>query len=139
FLVVDGWPTIRADFEELEDDLQAIAQRGLAFGVHMIVAANRWTDLRAALRDLFGTRLELRLGDPSESELNRRAAKNVPERAPGRGLTPDAMQMLIALPRLDDSSQTADLTDGVSGLVSLVAGAWHGRAAPPVRLLPARV
>ncbi|MGH3663667.1 MAG: type VII secretion protein EccCa, partial [Micromonosporaceae bacterium] len=85
FLVIDGWPTIRADFEELEDDLQAIAQRGLAYGVHLMAAANRWTDLRAALRDLFGTRLELRLGDPSESEINRRAAKNVPQRAPGRG------------------------------------------------------
>ncbi|ADD40124.1 type VII secretion protein EccC [Stackebrandtia nassauensis] len=139
FLVVDGWPTIRADFEELEDDLQAIAQRGLAFGVHMMVATNRWTDLRAALRDLFGTRLELRLGDPSESEINRRAAKNVPERAPGRGVTPDAMQMLIALPRLDDSSEVSDLTDGVGKLVSLIAGAWHGEAAPAVRLLPARV
>lgn len=139
FLVVDGWPTVRTDFEDLEDDIQAVAQRGLAFGVHMMAAANRWTDMRVALRDLFGTRLELRLGDPSESEINRRAARNVPERASGRGVTPDAMQMLIALPRLDGSDGEEDLADGVADAVDRIRGAWHGKPAPAVRLLPDRV
>ncbi|HZE39126.1 MAG TPA: type VII secretion protein EccCa [Stackebrandtia sp.] len=139
FLVIDGWPTVRTDFEDLEDDIQVIAQRGLAFGVHIMATTNRWTDMRAALRDLFGTRLELRLGDPSESEINRRAARNVPERAPGRGVSPDAMQMLIALPRLDGSSSTEDLVDGVASLVDTVASALPGRAAPKVRLLPETV
>lgn len=139
FLVIDGWPTIRNDFEDLEDDIQVIAQRGLAFGVHMMIATNRWTDMRAALRDLMGTRLELRLGDPSESEVNRRAARNVPERAPGRGISPDGMQMLISLPRLDDLSTVEDLTDGVTDLVRRVGAAWPREGAPKVRLLPATV
>ncbi|GAA4907270.1 type VII secretion protein EccC [Stackebrandtia albiflava] len=139
FLVIDGWPTIRNEFEDLEDDIQAIAQRGLAFGVHLMLATNRWTDMRAALRDLMGTRLELRLGDPSESEINRRAAKNVPERAPGRGISPDAMQMLVALPRIDDRSTVDDLTEGVTRLVGAVAESWRGPVAPPVRLLPDNV
>ncbi|HIW63048.1 MAG TPA: type VII secretion protein EccCa [Candidatus Stackebrandtia excrementipullorum] len=139
FLVIDGWPTIRTEFEELEEDLQAIAQRGLAFGVHMMIATNRWTDMRAALRDLMGTRLELRLGDPAESEINRRAAKNVPERTPGRGISPDAMQMLVALPRIDGRATVDDLTDGVNELVQHVKKVWHGPPAPAVRLLPSTV
>ena len=136
FLVVDGWPTVRNDFEDLEDDLQAIAQRGLAFGIHLVAATNRWTDMRPALRDLFGTRLELRLGDPSESEINRRAAKNVPQRSPGRGIEPGGMQMLFALPRIDGSSATEDLATGVGDLVERVSQAWTGQPAPAVRLLP---
>ncbi|CAM3194101.1 type VII secretion protein EccCa [Stackebrandtia soli] len=139
FLVIDGWPTIRTDFEDLEDEVLAIAQRGLAFGIHLMVSTNRWTDMRAAMRDLLGTRLELRLGDPTESEVNRRAAKNVPERTPGRGLSPDGMQMLMALPRLDGSSSVEDLPDGVSDMVKQVSSAWHGKGAPSVRLLPSQI
>ena len=38
-------------------------------------------DFRPAIRDLFGSRLELRLGDPSDSMVSRQAAANVPEDA----------------------------------------------------------
>ena len=139
FLVIDGWPTIRNDFEDLEDDILVIAQRGLAYGIHIMLATNRWTDMRAAMRDLLGTRLELRLGDPSESEVDRRAARNVPERAPGRGLSPDGMQMLVALPRIDGQNSVGDLSDGVRDLVTKVAKSWTGMTAPAVRLLPQKV
>ncbi|MBB6032867.1 type VII secretion protein EccCa [Phytomonospora endophytica] len=138
FLIIDGWTTVRSDFEELIDDVTAIAQRGLGYGVHLVLATNRWTDMRPALRDLLGTKLELRLGDPSESEIDRRSAWNVPERASGRGLTPDKMQMLTALPRVDSRSSNEDLADGVQDLVTRVTKAWTGAPAPAVRLLPAR-
>ena len=78
FLVVDGWGTIRSDYEELETAITQIAARGLGFGVHVVLSIQRWMELRPALRDLIGTRLELRLGDPSESDVDRRAAANVP-------------------------------------------------------------
>ena len=48
----------------------------------------RWTEIRPGIRDLLGTRLELRLGDPIDSEIDRRAAANVPEQSPGRGPDP---------------------------------------------------
>jgi S-DNA-T family DNA segregation ATPase FtsK/SpoIIIE len=50
-------------------------------------------DFRPGIRDLFGSRLELRLGDPTDSMVNRRAAVNVPEK-PGRGHrgTPDRQE-----------------------------------------------
>ena len=82
FLVVDGWLTLRQDFEQLEQAITAIAARGLGYGVHVLAAAGKWSEFRPAIRDLFGTRLELRLGDPYESEIDRRLAPNVPEARP---------------------------------------------------------
>ncbi|HEY0696602.1 MAG TPA: type VII secretion protein EccCa, partial [Micromonospora sp.] len=62
FLVVDGWPTLRGEYDDLEPLVTDIATRGLSYGVHVVAAAPRWMDFRPAIRDLFGSRLELRLG-----------------------------------------------------------------------------
>jgi S-DNA-T family DNA segregation ATPase FtsK/SpoIIIE len=139
FLVVDGWATIRTEFEDQADELVAIANRGLSFGVHVVAAASRWMDVRPTIRDVFGTRLELRLGDPADSMLGRRAAMNVPEKAPGRGITSDGLQFLSALPRLDGKQTADDLAEGAGRLVADVGRAWDGPPAPVVRLLPAEV
>jgi S-DNA-T family DNA segregation ATPase FtsK/SpoIIIE len=137
FLVVDGWGTIRADFEELEASLTDIGNRGLSYGVHVVAAAARWMDFRPSVRDLFGTRLELRLGEPSDSVLDRRTAINVPEKMPGRGITADRLHFLTALPRVDGRRDAATLSSGAAELVRAVREAWAGPPAPPVRLLPA--
>ncbi|MFS8478020.1 MAG: type VII secretion protein EccCa [Micromonosporaceae bacterium] len=130
FLVVDGWATLRGEYDDLEPVLTDIATRGLAYGVHLVVTASRWTDLRPAIRDLFGSRLELRLGDPSDSEAGRKAAANVPENVPGRGITADGLHFLAGVP-----TRSAPETD----VVAAVAAAWSGPPAPPVRLLPPEV
>ncbi|MGH8882802.1 MAG: type VII secretion protein EccCb, partial [Stackebrandtia sp.] len=75
-VIIDGWPVFKEDFQPQMDEVFAIAQRGLAYGVHLIIGANRWTDMRPPLRDLMGTRVELRLGDAIDSEIDRKAAKN---------------------------------------------------------------
>ncbi|MFC5823951.1 type VII secretion protein EccCa [Nonomuraea insulae] len=137
FLVVDGWSILRQEYELLEPDIGDLVTRGLGFGIHVVGTANRWLEFRAGVRDLLGTRLELRLGDTFDSEIDRKAAANVPERAPGRGLTRESLHFLAALPRIDGRSTADDLTDGVSALVEAVAAAWHEHPAPPVRLLPA--
>jgi S-DNA-T family DNA segregation ATPase FtsK/SpoIIIE len=139
FLVIDGWLTLRNEFEDLEAVITDLANRGLSYGIHVIVACSRWMDLRPAVRDLFGTRVELRLGDPSDSYLDRRAAMNVPESSPGRGITPEKLQMLTALPRMDGRQTSEDLAEGVAKLVQEVRNAWPAPGAPPVRLLPAVV
>jgi DNA segregation ATPase FtsK/SpoIIIE, S-DNA-T family len=139
FLVIDGWAAVRGEFEDLEPAINDIANRGLSFGVHLVITAGRWMDLRPAVRDVFGTRLELRLADASDSNLDRRAAMNVPEKSPGRGITPDGMQFLAALPRADGEADSETLTDGSRRFVADVAAAWQGPGAPPVRLLPAVV
>ena len=136
FLVVDGWGTLREDYEELEPTITNLAARGLGFGVHVVVTAARWAELRTNLRDLFGTRLELRLGDPSESEIDRRAAGNVPEKSPGRGLTRDKRHFLSAVSRVDGQHGVDDLAGATADLVARVREAWPGEPAPPVRRLP---
>lgn len=136
FLVVDGWSTLRAEFDDLEIELQQLAGRGLTFGLHVIVSAARWADFRAAMRDLFGTRLELRLGDPMDSEIDRRTAALVPTGRPGRGLVPGQLHFLAALPRIDGEAGAETLGNGVDDLVARVRAAWSGPAGPKLRLLP---
>jgi S-DNA-T family DNA segregation ATPase FtsK/SpoIIIE len=131
FLVVDGWTTIRGEYEDLEPTITDIATRGLSYGVHLIATASRWMDFRPAIRDLFGSRLELRLGDPADSAVSRRAADNVPRSTPGRGITADGLHFLAALPTVAGRDQAQ--------LVKEVAAAWTGPVAPRVRLLPATV
>ncbi|MBQ1024458.1 type VII secretion protein EccCa [Micromonospora sp. C95] len=128
FLVVDGWTTLRAEYEDLEPLITDLATRGLSYGVHVVASAVRWLDFRPAIRDLFGSRLELRLGDPSDSVVARRAAAHVPEQAPGRGITAESLHFLTALPWTTGTD--------TAGLVKQVSDAWPGPVAPPVRLLP---
>lgn len=133
FLVVDGYLTLRTEFEDLEAELLPLAMRGLSYGVHLVLSASRWTEMRPALKDLLGTRLELRLGDPGDSEIDRHKAAKVAAR-PGRGLAPDGGQMVIAAPGL-----AAVGTGSLADAVEAVATAWTGPPVPPVRLLPERL
>jgi S-DNA-T family DNA segregation ATPase FtsK/SpoIIIE len=136
FLVVDGWLTIRQEYEQLETAITALAARGLGYGIHVIAATNKWSEFRPGIRDLLGTKFELRLGDPYESEMGRALAMNVPERSPGRGLTRDGLHFLTALPRIDGQPSVDGLADAVRKLVQTVDVAWTGRRAPEVRMLP---
>jgi S-DNA-T family DNA segregation ATPase FtsK/SpoIIIE len=139
FLVVDGWHAFRSEHEALEQTVISLATAGLSYGVHVVITASRWAELRPALKDLLGTRFELRLGDPSESEVDRRVAAVVPAGRPGRGLSREKLHVLTALPRLDGVADTEDLGRATGELVARVAGAWGGTGAPRVRLLPERV
>ncbi|MFD7905765.1 type VII secretion protein EccCa [Kitasatospora sp. NPDC059747] len=136
FLVIDGWNTFKQEFEALEPVIADIVQRGLGYGVHLVITAARYAEVRPALKDLLQNRTELKLGDPMESEVDRRTAQNVPALA-GRGVTPERLHFLAGLPRIDGSSAVDDLQDGVAALVAAVAGAWTGPHAPRVRMLPA--
>ena len=136
FLVVDGWLTVRQEFEQLETAITALAARGLGYGIHVIAATNKWSEFRPGIRDLLGTKFELRLGDPYESEMGRALAMNVPERSPGRGLTRDGQHFQTALPRIDGQPSTDGLPDAVRKLVETVEVAWPGLRAPEVRMLP---
>ncbi|WPW33669.1 type VII secretion protein EccCa [Streptomyces atratus] len=136
FLVVDGWGTIRQDFMDIMDTFTALAARGLNYGVHLIVAAGRWSEIPTALRDQLGTRFELRLGDSMDSMINMRAAATIPK-SPGRGMTDSKHHFLTALPRLDGGDSSSDLGAGVADAVAQVAEHWQGPPAPVVRTLPA--
>ncbi len=127
---------LRQDYEDIEGVLLQLAGRALTYGVHLVIAANRWLELRLGMRDLMGTKLELKLGDAIDSEIDRRTAAAVPSDRPGRGITQDRFHYLAAVPRIDGVSSDADLGTGVADLVRRVDDAWHGPVAPKVQLLP---
>ncbi|WP_443076598.1 type VII secretion protein EccCa [Streptomyces sp. TRM 70361] len=136
FLVVDGWSTVRQDLDRQIPTFNALAARGLNYGIHLIVTTARWVELSAGVRDQAGTKLELRMGDAMDSQVGSRVAATVP-RVPGRGLTPDKFHYLTALPRIDGVEDAEDLAEGIEGLVAAVTESWTGPAAPAVRMLPA--
>ena len=136
FLVIDGWSTLRAEFDDLEMELQQLAGRGLTFGLHIIAASTRWADFRAAMRDVFGSKLELRLGDAVDSEIDRKVAALVPSGRPGRGLVTSKLHFLGALPRVDGDGDASTLGDGVDNLIGRASAAWKGAPGPKLRLLP---
>ncbi|WP_191268064.1 type VII secretion protein EccCa [Nocardiopsis terrae] len=130
FLVIDGWATVRSDMLDLIPDIVQIAQRGLNYGIHLVVASPRWADVQSSLRDLLVTRFELRLGDAVDSAINMRQAEKVP-RIPGRGLTSELKHFLAALPQVAEGAEAS-----VAGVVEAVTREWTGPSAPPVRMLP---
>lgn len=140
-LVVDGWMALRTEFEDLEPQITALAARGLGYGLHVAVSAARWYDIRPALRDALGTKLELTLGDSADSVFDRKVARTMPGGVPGRMLVAGSHKAQIALPQL--ATPTADPDDAVledaASTVARIRDAWPGRTAPAVRLLPGRV
>jgi len=139
FLIVDGWATLRREFETIETSITSLAAQGLSFGVHIVMSASRWAEIRPALKDQIGTRIELRLGDPADSELDRRRAQQVPEGNPGRGLADDGLHMMIALPRLDGASSSSGLAEAGARVGEMLRGRHSGSNAPAIPLLPAHV
>ncbi|MDG4765072.1 type VII secretion protein EccCa [Solwaraspora sp. WMMD406] len=135
FLVVDGWATLRQEFEALEPAVRTIAGRGLNYGVHLVVTAARWSEIHMSVRDQLGTRLELRMGEAIDSAVDIRLAATVPVAA-GRGLTTEKAHFLVALPRIDGQCDPTDLTVGQTALVETVSAAWSGPSAPGLRVLP---
>ncbi|MCZ9342529.1 FtsK/SpoIIIE domain-containing protein, partial [Streptomyces sp. TRM76130] len=48
FLVIDGWSTVRQDFQDDVPALSQLATRGLNYGIHLITTVSRWVELPAA-------------------------------------------------------------------------------------------
>ncbi len=139
FLMIDNWGAVRGELEGADAAVLDIANRGLGVAVHVVIAANRWADIRMALRDTISARIELRLNDPSDSEVNRRAARQFAFTAPGRGMVPPGIQFQVALPRLDGKESVDGLADAQDEALGKLAAAWSGAIAPPIRMLPERL
>ncbi|MFF8954572.1 type VII secretion protein EccCa [Streptomyces sp. NPDC014894] len=136
FLLIDGWGNFRSDYEGLESAVLEIAARGLGYGIHLVLTASRSMEVRANLKDHLMNRLELRLGDTMDSELDRKAAVNVPTGVPGRGLTPEKLHFMGAVPRIDGISSASDLSEATTAMNQEVSRHWTAPGAPKVRLLP---
>ncbi|WP_445396622.1 type VII secretion protein EccCa [Streptomyces sp. LE64] len=139
FLVIDGWGNFRQEYEGLEQIVVDIASRGLGYGVHLVLSASRSMEVRSHLKDLLGNRLELRLGDTMDSEIDRKVAVNVPVGVPGRGISPQRLHFMAAVPRIDGLSSDTDLARATEALAAEVTRHWSAPGAPGVRLLPRRL
>ncbi|MFN6545818.1 type VII secretion protein EccCa [Mycolicibacterium nivoides] len=136
FLIIDGWSTLRGELDSLEPSITALTVQGLSLGVHVVVTASRWAEFRPALKDQLGTRIELRLGDPAESEMDRKRARQLVQSAPGRGLTREGRELLIALPRLDGTPSDAGIGTSLTRIGDTLRAQYGDARAPAVRLLP---
>ncbi|MBW1601203.1 type VII secretion protein EccCa [Streptomyces sp. JJ66] len=139
FLVIDGWGAFKQEYDTLTEVVTDIASRGLGYGIHVVIAASRSMELRPALKDQLMNRLELRLGDPMDSEFDRKIARNVPPGVPGRGQTPQKLHFMAAMPRIDGGNDADNLSEATEHTVARVREAWPYAEAPAVRLLPREV
>ncbi|HEY4022040.1 MAG TPA: type VII secretion protein EccCb [Pseudonocardiaceae bacterium] len=136
FLVIDNWAAVRAEHELADAYVMDVLARGLGVGVHVILSASRWLDIKPNLRDAINARLELRLGDPTESEVNRQLAKQLPQSTPGRGVASPGVYFQAALPRMDGSDDANGLRTAEEEIIATIARTWSGPVAPEVRILP---
>ncbi|MFJ6199223.1 type VII secretion protein EccCa [Micromonospora sp. NPDC092111] len=142
FVVIDNWAAVRGEIEEADALVVELAARGLGVGVHLVLSANRWVEIRANLRDSIGGRMELRLNDPYESEIGRAFSRQLTGAVPGRGVIAPGIFFQAALPTLDERGGvevTEELSEAQAKLVARIAGGWRGTAAPTVRMLPDRL
>ncbi len=109
YLLVDGAGVLRSEFPELDLALADLASTSLQFGVHVVLTAGRWLDVRPALLDAISTRVELRLNDPVDSLAGRRLAETLPAGRPGRGLLRDGRHVQLAVGEPTDVRPVDDL------------------------------
>ena len=136
FLVVDNWGAATREFEWIDEEVTALAGVGLSQGIHVVLSADRWGDIRPALRDRIPGRLQLRPIDPGDSVYDIRATRALPA-IPGRALGSGGCQVQLALPRVDGGTSAAGSDAAFRDLIATAA--VRGPAAPRVRLLPATV
>ncbi|MGW7576433.1 type VII secretion protein EccCa [Streptomyces sp. NPDC054765] len=135
-LVVDNWGAVRTTVDDADATLTDIAVRGLGVGIHLILTVGRWTDIRMNLRDTIQSRLELRLNDPAESEVNRQIARTLQGTVPGRGVVAPGLLFHTALPQLDAYGDLKGRTGTQETIIVGLAEQWRGEPAPPLRVLP---
>lgn len=143
YLVIDNYRALAEESEVLIEQVNQLVNQGPSYGVHVIVTAERETELRPAVRSGFGSRVELRLAAVEDARLVRpRFAKNIPI-SPGRGMVavnyvrldsdPQAgLHTLVARPAPAGTAGDVFESDAVADAVRLVASG----AARAVRRLP---
>ncbi|MCO5975083.1 type VII secretion protein EccCa [Actinoallomurus soli] len=138
-LVIDNWGALNAEMDNAAAIATDIVTRGLGVGVHLMLTANRWAEIRLSLRDGIGGRLELRLNDPAESEVNRQETRRMGRVPAGRGLMPPGVPFQVALPRLDGADGLDGLAEAQRELLAAITDSWQGPPAPPLKVLPDRI
>jgi S-DNA-T family DNA segregation ATPase FtsK/SpoIIIE len=163
-LVIDKFSLFREAYEHdsLLDDLIALAAKGRAYGIHLVITADRPGDVPYRLQGLFEVRLVLRLAENGDALAltGKRSAGQIPVDLPGRGYILSAdmgwLEFQVALPYVEEEAKAPE-SDALATLLDIEIAAklrhWSERlrqagtslaaaqqAHPPaVRLLPERI
>ncbi|WP_051819422.1 type VII secretion protein EccCb [Streptomyces sp. NRRL S-920] len=138
-LLIDGFGAVRDEFTDLDDTVADLLKRGSGYGIHVVAGMLRWNDVRIATQSMFGSRVELRLNDPSDSSIDRKLSETLSPDTPGRALTDGKLFAQVALPRIDGLATTGDIASALEQAARTARATWHGELAAPVRVLPARL
>jgi type VII secretion protein EccCb len=129
FVVLDDYDGLYAMDNLLGDRIISLSSRGPEYGVHVMCSAGGWIHgQRQSLLQNVTARIQLRLADPSESQMghssieSREAARRTLNR-PGFGLTDSLHELRVAVPALVDpaTGTPVDITD-VGARIAEVAG-----------------
>lgn len=136
-LVIDNFGAIKTTFDELDEPITDVLQRGSSYGVHVVASMMRWNDVRMQNQAMFGTMLELRLNDPTDSNIDRRLQEVLRKAGPGRMVVPGSKLFAqFALPRVDGVLSDENLSEVLEGQAVSVRSTWQGPSAPQIRILP---
>lgn len=149
FVVIDNYAGMASEYPELvENQVNKLIKEGPTFGIHVVAAVTKTTDLQVMVRGNFGSRVELRLADVNDAALvaKPRLAAAVPSR-PGRGMIgqnyertgfePIGLHTLMARPALESTDPEEFDSRSVVAAVNRLAGGFT--PARKVRRLPQRV
>lgn len=129
FVVLDDYDDLYSKDTLLGDRIISLSSRGPEYGVHVICSAGGWIHgQRQSLLQNATARIQLRLADPSESQMghssieSREAARRTLNR-PGFGLTDSLHELRVGVPALADpaSGTLVGITE-VGGRIAEVAG-----------------
>jgi S-DNA-T family DNA segregation ATPase FtsK/SpoIIIE len=138
FLVIDNVKALHTDFTELYDRIASLAEGALNYGIHLMITNDQWISVRPQLLAKCGSRIEMRMASPIESEMgDREAAKKIPDQ-PGRALRRGGKHMLIGVPVADG----VDASNAVAPTAAAVRQLWRDRDvpdAPELKMLPAEI
>ncbi|VBA32431.1 ESX-5 secretion system protein EccC5 [Mycobacterium persicum] len=159
FLVIDGWPTFRRNWELLVDDVIRILAKGPDVGVHGIVSTSGWVanQFPSGMTKSFTSNVELKLGDNDDPTVNNaKVAKDVPFgeqkvyldeggdgggeveqvnviKVRGRGTTMEGFHFQAGLPEVTLNGHRLEIAAAAEAIAQL---AGPDSAAARVRILP---
>jgi S-DNA-T family DNA segregation ATPase FtsK/SpoIIIE len=97
-LVIDGFDAFRKRYPDGVEPVEELLVEGASLGLHGWLSCGRLLDLPLRIADSIGTRFELRLTDPAQSQHGRARAEAIRDYGAGRALTGAGLQMQFALP-----------------------------------------
>jgi S-DNA-T family DNA segregation ATPase FtsK/SpoIIIE len=151
FFIIDNLRVLQGDMD-LHGRLMEIAETALNYGIHLVVSNDSWFSIKPGVLNKLGTKIELRMPNPTESQMkDRKAAEAIPDNQPGRALQYGGQHMMIGAPVAGGRSLLAGGAGSIEGAseqsavedtATEIARLWAANgalAAPKLRVLPTEI